>query len=293
MQVGVVIPSGLAGEFVDWRPEDAWSRALELARLTERLGFAHVWVADHLHGVLGTATAPTFEAFTLLTAIAGQTTRVRLGPGVACAAFRNPALLVKMAATLDVASGGRLDLALGAGWFEPEWRVYGYGFPPASGRLAILRQTLEVVTAMLGPGSAVGLDADPSHAPVCVPSGLQQPRIRIVVGGNGQEVTWRLAARFADELNVDGPDPEQLPAWRRVIEQRCAEVGRDPATLAVSAQIWWDGAVGRRRVEILQRLADQRLHRIVSLVDGAATSDEPVYAFAEDCRAAGLQLSGG
>lgn len=71
MQVGVVMPSGLVGEFVDWRPEDAWSRALELARLAKQLGFAHVWVAGHLHGVLGPAAAPTLEAFTLLTAIAG------------------------------------------------------------------------------------------------------------------------------------------------------------------------------------------------------------------------------
>jgi alkanesulfonate monooxygenase SsuD/methylene tetrahydromethanopterin reductase-like flavin-dependent oxidoreductase (luciferase family) len=288
MDVGVVVPSGLIGEYDGWHPADAWARALELARLAEDLRFAHVWVADHLHGVLAPAETPTFEAFTLLTAIAEQTTRVRLGPGVACAAFRNPALLVKMAASLDVASGGRLDLALGAGWFEPEWRAYGYGFPPAAERLAILRRTLEVATAMLGRGSAVGPGDGGATAPVCVPAGLQTPRIRIVVGGNGQKVTWRLAARFADELNLDGPDPEQLPAWRRVIQQRCAEVGRDPATLDISAQIWWKRITGQRRVEALGRLADEGLDRIVSPLDGAAASDEAFHAYAEDCRAAGL-----
>lgn len=82
-----------------------------------------------------------------------------------------------MAATLDVASGGRLDLALGAGWFEPEWRAYGYGFPPASERLAILRRTLEVAGTMLGPGSAVGHEDDRVEAPMCVPTGVQTPRI--------------------------------------------------------------------------------------------------------------------
>lgn len=291
MQVGVVIPSGLAGEFADWQPEHAWARAIDLARAAEDVGFHHVWVADHLHGVLAPATTPTFEAFTLLTAVAAHTARVRIGPGVACAAFRNPALLVKMAATLDVASGGRVDLALGAGWFGPEWRAYGYGFSDARGRLDILRRVLEVATRMLGPGAAVGLDGGDTDGPVCVPRGVQRPRIPLIVGGNGQQVTWRLAARFADELNLDGPDLDVLPAWRRVIADRCAEIGRDPATLRVSAQIWWNGAGGQRRVEMLRHLADAGLDRIVSPLDGMAASDEPLVAYAEDCRAAGLALA--
>ena len=154
MKTGITILSGLVGEYEGWDPGRAWSRAVEMGEVAERLGFAFVWVPDHLLVVRGPAEAPTFEAFTLLTAIAARTGRVRLGPGVACAGFRNPALLMKMATTLDVASGGRVDLALGAGWHEDEWRSYGYGFPPARERLAQLEETLEIASRMLRPGRA-------------------------------------------------------------------------------------------------------------------------------------------
>ena len=120
MKVGITILSGLVGEYVGWEPTRAWDRAVEMGRVAERLGFSYAWVPDHLQVVRGPADGPTFEAFTLLSAIAAETHRIRLGPGVACAAFRNPALLVKMAMTLDVASNGRVDLAMGAGWHEGE-----------------------------------------------------------------------------------------------------------------------------------------------------------------------------
>ena len=103
MKVGITILSGLVGEFVGWEPTRAWDRAVEMGRVAERLGFSYAWIPDHLQVVRGPADGPTFEAFTLLSAIAAETHRIRLGPGVACAAFRNPALLAKIAMTLDVA----------------------------------------------------------------------------------------------------------------------------------------------------------------------------------------------
>jgi alkanesulfonate monooxygenase SsuD/methylene tetrahydromethanopterin reductase-like flavin-dependent oxidoreductase (luciferase family) len=291
VQAGITILSGLVGEFEGWEAGTAWARAVEMGEVAERLGFAFVWVPDHLRVVRGPDDAPTFEAFTLLAAVAGRTERVRLGPGVACAGFRNPALLVKMATTLDVASGGRVDLALGAGWHEGEWRSYGYGFPATRERLAQLEETLEVASRMLRPGRATWQgERYAVEDVVAEPKGLQLPRIPIIVGGNGQKVTWRLAARLADELNLDGPTIDEVRDWLPIIRQRCEEADRDPKTLPVSAEIWWHGTTGSQRVEQLGELADLGLVRIHSHFEEAADSDEPLVSFAEDCRAAGVAM---
>jgi F420-dependent oxidoreductase-like protein len=292
MRVGLYVPNGVQGEFRGWDPLRAWERSLEVGRLAETLGFESLRVPDHLQNVRAHDDAPTFEPFVHLTALARETGRVRLGPGVVCAGFRNPALLSKMAATLDVASGGRTELGIGAGWNEWEWRGYGYGFPPTAERLQRLREALEVVTRMLEPGRATwhGEQIHVEDA-VCEPKGAQQPRIPIIVGGNGPKVTWRLAARFADELNLSDPTVDQIAEWLPVIRQRCEEIGRDPATLPVSAEMFWHGTTGGPRIETLQRVSQLGLVRIHSNFAESADSDEPLHAFAEDCRAAGLELA--
>ena len=155
-----------------------------------------------------------------------------------CTAFRNPALTAKMIGTLDVISGGRMELGIGAGWKEDEWRAYGYGFPDTKTRLATLADHLEVITRMLAPGHATfaGTYASVTDA-INVPRGLQEPRVPIMVGGNGPKVTWRLAARFADELNLDWLTPDEIREAKPVIASRCEEIGRDPATLRLSVNI--------------------------------------------------------
>ncbi len=190
MRAGITILSGLVGEYRGWDPRSAWARAVEMAVVAERLGFSFAWVPDHLQVVKGSDGGPTFEAFSLLAAIAERSERIRLGPGVTCAGFRNPALLVKMATTLDVASGGRFDLALGAGWHEGEWRSFGYDFPPTRERLSQLEETLEIASIMLAPGTATWSGERYRIDSLSVqPRGIQQPRIPIIVGGNGQKVT--------------------------------------------------------------------------------------------------------
>jgi hypothetical protein len=122
------------------------------------------------------------------------------------------------------------------------------------------------------------------------PKGVQRPRIRVIVGGNGPKVTWRLAARFADELNLDGPQVEDVGRWMPRIRERCDDIGRDPDTLSVSALIWWHGATGQPRVEGLQQLMAAGLTCVHSDFIEAVDSDEPIQAFAEDCRTAGVEL---
>jgi alkanesulfonate monooxygenase SsuD/methylene tetrahydromethanopterin reductase-like flavin-dependent oxidoreductase (luciferase family) len=291
MQAGIMVNSGAAGEYTGWGGARMWARALEIAEAAERLGFTFAWVGDHLRVVLEPEDAPAIEAFTLLTAMAERTERIRLGAGVACVGFRNPALLVRMASTLDLASGGRMDFTLGAGWHEGEWRSYGYGYPPARERLAQLEDALEIATRMLRPGRATWSGEHFSVEDVIAePKGLQQPRMPIIVGGNGRNVTWRLAARYADELNLDGPDIDGVREALPIIRQRCEEAGRDPASLAVSTFSWWPGIDRHQRVEQLQELRSLGLAKVFSLFVDAVESDEPLISFAEDCRAAGVEL---
>ncbi|MDQ3870170.1 MAG: LLM class flavin-dependent oxidoreductase, partial [Chloroflexota bacterium] len=154
MKVGVIVPQGWTGEYDGWDPRRAWSRTVDVARQADELGFESIWLFDHLHTTPEPTDEITFESFTALSALAALTERVRLGHIVICAGFRNPALVAKMISTMDVVSGGRMDLGIGAGWKRDEWLAYGYGFPETHERLAFLSDTLEVITRMLAPGRA-------------------------------------------------------------------------------------------------------------------------------------------
>jgi alkanesulfonate monooxygenase SsuD/methylene tetrahydromethanopterin reductase-like flavin-dependent oxidoreductase (luciferase family) len=197
-----------------------------------------------------------------------------------------------MISTMDVISGGRMELGIGAGWKRDEWLAYGYGFPPTRERLAILADHLEVITRMLGPGRATyqGEHATVEGA-INIPKPLQ-PRLPIMIGGNGPEVTWRLAARFADELNVDGFTPQRLRDELPVIRSRCEEIGRDPQTLPVSVHVWRQLLPADRteRMDLLAEYREAGASRIIALLIESATSDESLADFAEDARAAGADL---
>jgi F420-dependent oxidoreductase-like protein len=298
MKVGVIVPQGWQGEYDGWDPSAAWDRTVAVAGQAERLGFESVWLFDHFQTVPEPTDELTFEAFTSLSALAALTDRVRLGHVVLCSGYRNPALVAKMAGTLDVISGGRFDLGIGAGWKRDEWLAYGYGFPPIRERLAHLRDSLEVITRMLGPGTGHATFAG-AHASVDdainLPRGLQRPHVPVMVGGNGQNVTWRLAARFADELNVDGPAPDELRAWLPVIRSRCEEAGRDPTTLALSVNIWTEDLEegGARRVERLAAFRELGVERVMGLLRRSAVTDEALESLADDARAAGATLEPG
>jgi alkanesulfonate monooxygenase SsuD/methylene tetrahydromethanopterin reductase-like flavin-dependent oxidoreductase (luciferase family) len=220
------------------------------------------------------------------------TDRARLGHLVLAAAYRNPALTAKMISTIDVISGGRAVLGIGAGWKEDEWLAYGYGFPDAATRLAILEDHLEIITRMFQPGSATYRG---SHAHVIdaihEPKGVQEPRIPILIGGNGPRVTWRLAARFGDELNLDALMPAEVAEAMPVIASRCEEIGRDPSTLPVSVHIWGEPgnvAPGSERQERFLEYREVGVARII--VQGfVGVSDRPALeSLVADCAAAGI-----
>ena len=184
-----------------------------MAQDADRLGVESIWLFDHFHTVPRPTDEITFESFTTLSALAALTQRVRLGHVVICTGFRNPALTAKMISTMDTISGGRMELGIGAGWKHDEWEAYGYGFPETAARLARLRDDLGVIEAMLAGDKHQHATFEGELRRVRdarnVPKPIQRPRVPIMVGGNGPNVTWRLAARLADELNLDGLAPER------------------------------------------------------------------------------------
>jgi F420-dependent oxidoreductase-like protein len=292
MKVGVIVPQGWTGEYAGVAPVDAWRRTVETAQEADRLGFDSIWLFDHFHTVPEPTDELTFEAYTSLAALAALTSRVRIGQIVTCAAYRNPALVAKMVSTLDTISGGRAELGIGAGWKQEEWEAYGYDFPPTRERLAFLEESLEVITRMFAPGHATyrGKRARVAGA-INLPKPIQQPRLPIMVGGNGPEVTWRLAARFADELNLDGMAPDEVPGALEVIASRCEEIGRDPATLPVSVHIFWEALEeAPSRARLLAEYRETGVSRVMSLVRDAARDREAIARFREDALEAGAEL---
>ena len=296
MEIGVVVPQGWTGEYDGWDPRRAWERTLAVTHQAERLGFESAWVFDHFQTEPEPTDELTFESFTTLAALAASTQRIRLGQVVICTAFRNPALTAKMIGTLDVISGGRMELGIGAGWKEDEWRAYGYGFPDTKTRLATLADHLEVITRMLAPARATfaGTYASVTDA-INVPRGLQEPRVPVMVGGNGPNVTWRLAARFADELNLDWLTPDEVRDALPTIHSRCEEIGRDPSTLRLSVNIsrYVIADAGPSRVALLEGYREVGVDRVMGLLQESAVSDEPLESLAADAAAAGCTLSVG
>ena len=301
MKIGVIVPQGWTGEYDGWDPAAAWQRTVEVAQRAEALGFESVWLFDHFHTVPEPTDEITFESFTALTALGALVPRVRLGHIVSCASFRNPALVAKMISTMDVITGGRMELGIGAGWKKDEWEAYGYGYPETKERLAFLKDSLEIIARMFGPGHATyeGEHASVRDA-INVPAPLQSPRPPIMVGGNGRNVTWRLAAKYADELNLDAVPPGAAAEALGVIRERCEEIGRDPETLRVSIHMWgrdngWLAGTGEQDLpmtDILGRYAELGFSRAMTLLPGVAEDDAVLERFAEDARAAGAQLTG-
>jgi F420-dependent oxidoreductase-like protein len=290
MKIGVIVPQGWILEYSGWDGTTAWSRTSQIAQQADGLGFESIWLYDHFHTIPQTRDEITFEAFTTLTALASVTSHVRLGHVVLCAGYRNPALTAKMITTLDVISGGRAELGLGAGWKKDEWLAYGYEFPPDRERLGMLADQLEIVRAMMGPGRAT---FEGSHHQVAgavnEPKPIQQPMIPVMVGGNGPNVTWRLAARYADELNLDGLTPAETAAALPTIHARCEEIGRDPASLAVSVHVWHEdlAATGQQRIDLLGAYRELGVSRLIGMVRAAVDSDDALIALAADARSGG------
>ena len=200
------------------------------------------WTFDHLDPIFSEGPGPVFEGWTMLSALSGLVARLRLGILVTGNTYRHPAVLANMAATLDVASGGRLEIGLGTGWVEAEHAAYGIPLPSWKERFDRLEETCEVLhrlfTEDVSSYDGVYYQLDGATA---LPKPVQQPHPPIVIGGTGERRTLRIAARWADQWNLPGGDPDTLAHKVDVLHRHCREVGRDPAEIEVSVKVKADG----------------------------------------------------
>ena len=225
---GAFIPQGWKMELssIDGAAEK-WAKTVEIAERAEALGYDSIWVYDHFHNVPRPAHEAVFECWTTIAAISQRTNRIRLGQMVGCNSYRNPALLAKITSTIDVISGGRLDWGIGAGWYENEYRSYGYEFPKPKDRIGMLRETVEIVKGMWSEPETTyrGSYYEVVRAN-CDPKPVQTPHPPVWIGGGGEQLTLRVVAKHADCSNFGG-SPEEFARKCEILKNHCAAVGRD------------------------------------------------------------------
>ncbi|MBV9232151.1 MAG: LLM class F420-dependent oxidoreductase [Chloroflexi bacterium] len=228
LKFGISLPQGWVMELASIKdPVEAYEAMTRVAQTADELGFASAWLVDHFHTVPRPSQEITFECWTTTAAIARDTSRIRVGQLVTCNGYRNPALLAKMASTVDVLSHGRLNFGIGAGWHEHEYRGYGYDYPETKVRLSQLREAVQVIRAMWTQEEALfeGKYYQVRGA-INQPKGVQKPHIPLLIGGDGEQVTLKLVAQYADACNIRGDVPT-IKHKLAVLKQHCESVGRD------------------------------------------------------------------
>jgi F420-dependent oxidoreductase-like protein len=225
----------MGGSYAEMR--EAWLEA-------DRLGFDTGWLHDHLLNQ-NDITLPEDEGWTILTALFAQSRRIRGGLMVTANTFRHPAILAKIATTVDIVSGGRLELGLGAGWFEEEHRQYGLPLPPMGERMRRLEEACRIVKALwTEPRATVDGAFYQIREAIHEPKPVQRPHPPLLIGTKGEKVGLRLVARYAQAWNMAQGTPEEFRAKCARIDGYCRELGRDPATIERSIQFLPDAMEG-------------------------------------------------
>lgn len=276
--------------YPDVGPEQIFEKLVAIATTAEAAGFSSISLMDHLHQIPGVGPEENwmFEGNTMLAALAARTSALTLGLLVGGVTYRNPALLAKITTTLDVISGGRAWLGIGAAWFEAEHRAYGFDFPPLSRRFELLEEALQITRAMFTQPRAnfVG-----EH--FRVQGAYNNPRplrgdIPIVIGGSGERKTLRLVARYADGCNIFG-DPDRVRHLLGVLARHCEQAGRDLAQITKTGMgivtVAATDAQARAKREAMRR-AGVPEERIAQLLIGTA---EEVAERVAALRQAGLE----
>lgn len=218
-------------EFSAWPSvTNPWPDLLEEAIQIEKAGWKGLWIGDHFMPGQGDTSRPWQEAWTVLAAVAARVPRLRLGTLVTGNTYRNPCILAKQVAQVDVISGGRVTLGIGAGWQENEHVAYGIPFYTPGVRLQRLEESVQILRSLLDTGRASfkGKHYEVQDAPIS-PQPVQE-HLPILIGGGGEKVTLRIVARYADAWNVPGP-AEVIAAKDKVLREHCERIGRDPGSI--------------------------------------------------------------
>jgi F420-dependent oxidoreductase-like protein len=236
----------------------SYHELLQLWQKADALGYDSAWLFDHFLPITGERTGPCFEGWTMLTALAGQTQNIHIGCLVTSVIYRHPAVLAKMGATLDVVTNGRLELGIGAGWFEAETLAYGMPFPRTGERLSQLDEALQVIRSLWTQDYS---DFNGRHFTLtqarCEPKPVQKPTPTIWVGGQGEKVTLRIVAEQADGWDMDMLPLEVYDRKLDALSGHCKRIGRDPSTVQkmihFSGVIAKDEYIAQQRVEALAK----------------------------------------
>ncbi len=310
VQFGVFVPQGWRMDLAEIAdPVEKYEAMTRVGQEAERLGYDSIWLYDHFHTVPVPELETVFECWMSTAALARDTQRVRIGQMVTCNSYRNPALLAKMASTVDVLSHGRLIFGLGAGWYEHEYRAYGYDYPDGPTRLKHLSDALQIIHAMWSEDYATFEGQyHQVRGAINEPKGVQKPHPPIWVGGGGEKVTLKLVAKYADGCNFGGWDPEFYQHKFDVVRQHCETVGRNYDDILRTSEVFlyltdhpdrFESEIGGLspgvqevlRTRFLVARPEETVEKLQALIDAGvqyfivylwnATRLEPVQQFAE------------
>ncbi|WP_067500716.1 LLM class F420-dependent oxidoreductase [Actinoplanes sp. TFC3] len=282
---GVFVPQGWQTDLAEIAdPIEQYEAMTAVAKLADAGPWDSVWVYDHFHTVPEPTINSTFECWTVTSTLARDTTRVNIGQMVGCNGYRQPSLYAKIASTVDVASHGRLYAGLGAGWYEHEWKAYGYEWRDVPQRMSEFREAVQIVHKMwteerpVFQGKHYSIDG-----PINEPKGVRKPHPSFWLGGGGEKVTLKLVAQYADACNVGGSDPEVIRHKLAVLKGHCEALDRDYDRIIKSTSMNLDPAASSAenagRVEAaLEAGADY----FILYIPRVAYDHEPLQRFAAE-----------
>lgn len=256
-------------DLVGIEPDKHWAVMRDLADHADRGRWDSLWVYDHFHTVPVPTGEATHEAWSLMSAYAATTSRIKLGQMCTAMSYRNPVYLAKVAATADIISGGRIQMGIGGGWYEHEWRAYGYGFPSAGVRLGRLDEGVQIMRDAWRDGK---VSFDGKHyqvdGAIVAPKPLQDNGIPLWIAGGGEKVTLRIAAQYAQYTNFT-PEPAAFAHKSQVLAGHCREVGTDFDAIVRSVNV--NAVVGPSEADVKDRL--QRVRGRMADYVGEAAAD--------------------
>ncbi|ORJ61665.1 LLM class F420-dependent oxidoreductase [Mycobacterium simiae] len=274
MRFGLFIPQGWRMDLVGIDPAKHWAVMRDLAVYADGSAWDSLWVYDHFHTVPMPSAEATHEAWSLMSAYAATTSRIKLGQMCTAMSYRNPVYLAKVAATVDIISGGRIQMGIGGGWYEHEWRAYGYGFPSAGVRLGRLDEGVQIMRDAWRNGN---VSFDGKHyqvdGAIVEPKPLQDNGIPLWIAGGGEKVTLRIAAQYAQYTNFTA-EPEAFTHKSEVLAAHCREAGTDFDAIVRSSNFTAIVGASDAEVKDRQRRVRDRLAGYVpeSLADSMTSS---------------------